>query len=73
MAQRLARRLCNECKQIIKVPRKSLLEMGFSDDELGNDFTLFRAHSMGCQHCHFGYAGRIGLYELLPISSALAE
>jgi type IV pilus assembly protein PilB len=47
--------------------------MGFSGDELCGGFTLFSAHSTGCQHCHFGYTGRIGLYELLPISNALAE
>lgn len=73
VAQRLARRLCNECKRAIEIPEKSLLEMGFNIDELCGGFTLFSANSAGCQHCHFGYTGRIGLYELLPISNALAE
>jgi type IV pilus assembly protein PilB len=73
VAQRLARRLCNECKHIIHIPEKSLLEMGFSNDELCNGFTLFGPHNAGCQHCHFGYTGRIGLYEMLPVSSSIAE
>ncbi len=73
VAQRLARRLCDECKHTIEIPEKSLLEMGFSVDKLCGNFTLFSAHSAGCQHCHFGYTGRIGLYEVLPISDALAE
>lgn len=73
VAQRLARRLCSECKETIDIPEKNLAEMGFSDDELRHGFTLFAAHSPGCQHCHFGYTGRIGLYEMLPVSSAIAK
>ena len=73
VAQRLARRLCAHCKRIETIPLKNLLQMGFAEPEIDRDFTLFAPHHSGCQHCHGGYAGRIGLYEILPISASIAH
>lgn len=73
VAQRLARRLCHYCRYPITIPKKILLDTGFSEDELPLGFEIFASKTRGCQHCHFGYTGRIGLYELLPISPSLAE
>ncbi len=73
VAQRLARRLCNECKRAVDIPEASLLQMGFSETELQLGFQIFSPHPSGCQRCHFGYTGRIGLYEVLPISAAIAH
>ncbi|MBY0378694.1 MAG: type IV-A pilus assembly ATPase PilB [Gammaproteobacteria bacterium] len=73
VAQRLARRLCPQCKQIETIPPKSLIQIGFSENEIDSGFSLFTPHPSGCNHCHRGYAGRIGLYEVMPISANIAQ
>ncbi len=73
VAQRLARRLCVNCKRLENIPRPSLIQMGFSEAEIDSDFNVFAPSPLGCAHCHQGYSGRIGLYELLPISPKIAE
>lgn len=70
IAQRLARRLCKECKTPADIPREALLEMGFSEDEL-KDMTLFSA--VGCSKCTEGYKGRVGIYEVVKITPELAR
>ncbi|NOQ17521.1 MAG: type IV-A pilus assembly ATPase PilB [Methyloprofundus sp.] len=68
MAQRLARRLCGYCKTDADYPDKTLLEAGFKEDEVGS-FTVYKA--VGCEHCNDGYKGRVGLYQVMPISEAM--
>lgn len=70
IAQRLARRLCNHCKEQITVPNESLLEAGFLENEL-NDLVIYKP--VGCDACTQGYKGRVGLYEVLPISARLGD
>jgi type IV pilus assembly protein PilB len=71
MAQRLARRLCPHCKQPHKIPATELLEMGYTYDEVEAGITLYKP--VGCSECSNGYKGRVGLYEMLPMSDAIAN
>ncbi|MBE0468698.1 MAG: type IV-A pilus assembly ATPase PilB [Methyloprofundus sp.] len=68
MAQRLARRLCEHCKIDSEYPEKILLEAGFQKEELGT-FTVFKP--VGCEHCNDGYKGRVGIYQVMPITEAM--
>jgi len=68
MAQRLARRLCEHCKVDSEYPENTLLEAGFNKEEL-NSFTVFKA--VGCDSCNDGYKGRVGIYQVMPITEAM--
>ncbi len=68
VAQRLARRLCGFCKQVANYPDAVWLSAGFSQSEIGQ-INVYEAH--GCEHCNHGYKGRIGIYQVLPISEAM--
>jgi type IV pilus assembly protein PilB len=71
IAQRLARRLCNNCKAVDDVPRAVLLEEGFTEDDLAKGVTLYKA--VGCDQCNLGYKGRTGIYQVMPISEAMQK
>jgi len=69
-AQRLARRLCKECKQPIEIPREALLQAGFKEEELDGTWTPY--HAVGCEVCkNTGYKGRVGIYQVMPISEEI--
>ena len=68
-AQRLARKLCPNCKTPADIPRESLLESGFEESELNGSWTPYRA--VGCSACNNGYKGRIGIYQVMPISEEI--
>jgi type IV pilus assembly protein PilB len=68
-AQRLARRLCEDCKAPGDYPREALLRAGFGADELDGCWQPYRA--VGCAACNNGYKGRVGLYQVMPVSEAL--
>nr|WP_229843094.1 type IV-A pilus assembly ATPase PilB [Halomonas urumqiensis] len=70
IAQRLARKLCTHCKQPADIPREVLLQQGFSEAEV-ESATIFEA--VGCKHCTQGYKGRVGIYEVVPISDAMSQ
>lgn len=70
IAQRLARRLCGNCKESAELPEKVLLEEGFKQAQL-SDLKLFKA--VGCDKCNDGYKGRVGIYEVVPITDAMAR
>ncbi len=70
VAQRLARRLCNNCKVEVDVPEHALLEVGFQPDDL-QDLTIFGAKEGGCSDCSSGYRGRSGLFQVLPITEEI--
>ncbi len=65
-AQRLARRLCVNCKAPVDLPREALLDAGFEEDELDGSWMPYRA--VGCQMCNNGYKGRLGIYQVMPIN-----
>ena len=70
MAQRLARRLCNKCKKPLDIPGEALLKSGFKEDQL-KDLTIYGA--IGCDSCTSGYKGRIGIYQVMPISEEMGR
>lgn len=66
IAQRLARRLCKSCKRPTNVPKQSLLEIGFTEEDLANpDNVIYEA--VGCSECREGYKGRVGIYEVMKV------
>ena len=71
MAQRLARRLCSNCKAPMeRPPEKVLREAGFTDEDLAGNWTMYRA--VGCEACKGkGYKGRAGLYEVMPMTERM--
>ena len=71
MAQRLARRLCPHCKQSHNIPDNELLEMGYTQQEVSEGITLYKP--VGCEECSNGYKGRVGIYEMLPMSESIAN
>ncbi|MEE8305959.1 MAG: type IV-A pilus assembly ATPase PilB [Gammaproteobacteria bacterium] len=68
IAQRLARRLCGNCKEPIDVPAEALLKEGFSQQEIDAGMTIFAP--VGCNQCTNGYKGRLGIFQVMPISEA---
>ncbi|MBI5259314.1 MAG: type IV-A pilus assembly ATPase PilB [Burkholderiales bacterium] len=67
-AQRLARRLCENCKQPADYPREAMLRAGYRPEDLDGSWRPFRA--VGCAACNGGYKGRLGLYQVMPITEA---
>jgi type IV pilus assembly protein PilB len=71
IAQRLARRLCNQCSiPETEVPHEALMELGFNDEML-ETATIKRA--VGCNACKDGYRGRVGIYEVVKVTKTLAN
>jgi type IV pilus assembly protein PilB len=68
-AQRLARRLCENCKTPADYPREALLRAGFAEAELDGSWRPYRA--VGCSSCSNGYRGRVGIYQVMPISEEI--
>jgi type IV pilus assembly protein PilB len=71
LAQRLARRVCLDCKEEIEIPKETLLDLGVPDEEVGS-FKCY--HGIGCTTCsQTGYKGRIALYEVMPMYEEIKE
>ena len=70
IAQRLCRRLCNHCKVPLKLPEKVLLDAGFTPEQLPG-LGLFS--QVGCDACNEGYKGRLGIYEVVPITDGISR
>ena len=68
-AQRLARKLCENCKKPADYPRESMLKAGFKGEDLDGNWKPFRA--VGCSACNNGYKGRVGIYQVMPITEAI--
>ncbi|MBP7880131.1 type IV-A pilus assembly ATPase PilB [Acinetobacter sp. NIPH 1852] len=72
IAQRLARRLCPQCKQAIDIPKQSLLELGFTEQDLANpELQIFQP--VGCSECREGYKGRVGIYEVMKVTPEISK
>jgi type IV pilus assembly protein PilB len=70
-AQRLARKICQECKEVEKVPVPALIQLGFSEEE-AESVKCYKGK--GCALCSgSGYKGRIALYEVMPVISEIKE
>ena len=70
IAQRLARRLCSNCKKTVDIPKAAMIEEGFAEDEL-DDITIYGP--VGCDQCAEGYKGRVGIYQVMPVSEAMGR
>ena len=70
IAQRLARRL-HDCKKPIDLPEAALLAEGFTKEEIDRGLTLYDA--VGCSGCNEGYKGRLGIYEVMPMSDEIGR
>lgn len=71
IAQRLARRLCPECRQPEEIPEHELLQLGFSQQQIDAGFTPYKP--CGCEFCSGGYKGRVGIYEVMKMSDEIAR
>ncbi len=71
-AQRLARRLCTQCKKPEDIPPEALLRAGFTDEDLDGSWQPFGPK--GCDHCKgTGYKGRVGIYQVMPITDEMRQ
>jgi type IV pilus assembly protein PilB len=70
-AQRLARKLCETCKTPADYPREAMLKAGFADHDLDGTWKPFRA--VGCSACTNGYKGRVGIYQVMPITDEIQK
>src|ERR1700728_4539210 len=71
IAQRLARRLCAHCRQPMDIPKEALLKEGFREEDVGAGLRIFGPK--GCPSCTDGYKGRVGIYQVLPITETIAR
>lgn len=72
IAQRLARRLCSHCKVPAEIPKNSLLEMGFTEQDLADpEFQIYQP--VGCPECREGYKGRVGIYEVMKVTPEISK
>jgi type IV pilus assembly protein PilB len=72
IAQRLARRLCPNCKTPLDVPHEALLREGFTEEQIAKtDFKVYKP--VGCSQCTDGYKGRVGIYEVLPVTETIGR
>ena len=68
-AQRLARRLCPQCKVPADIPHEALLGAGYSDEEIDGSWVTYKP--VGCSACNNGYKGRVGIYQVMPITEEI--
>jgi len=71
IAQRLARRLCPHCKQVLDIPADALLREGFTQADIDAGMTIFGP--TGCSHCTDGYKGRVGIYQVMPVTETIGR
>lgn len=71
IAQRLARRLCDNCKEVRDVPREALEKEGFSAQDIESGMTIFGP--VGCRSCNDGYKGRLGIFQVMEVSEIMGR
>jgi type IV pilus assembly protein PilB len=71
IAQRLARKLCNNCKQPIDLPAEAARKEGFEEQDIAKGIRVFRA--VGCSQCTDGYKGRMGIYQVMPVTETIGR
>ncbi|HEX6260554.1 MAG TPA: type IV-A pilus assembly ATPase PilB [Woeseiaceae bacterium] len=71
IAQRLARRLCDNCKQAKDIPHEALEKEGFTKKEIEAGLTIYVAS--GCKLCNAGYKGRVGIFQVMEVSEAMGR
>ncbi|MDJ0760226.1 MAG: type IV-A pilus assembly ATPase PilB [Woeseiaceae bacterium] len=73
IAQRLARRLCDGCKEVKDVPKEALLKEGFTEAQIDGGLTIFGPKSGGCKACNDGYKGRVGIFQVMEVSETMGR
>lgn len=68
-AQRLARRLCPQCKAPADIPHQALLDAGYPEEDIDGSWVPYKP--VGCSACNNGYKGRLGIYQVMPITEEL--
>ena len=68
-AQRLARRLCPQCKVPADIPHEVLVDAGYKEEEIDGSWVTYRP--VGCSACNNGYKGRLGIYQVMPITEEI--
>jgi len=71
IAQRLARRLCAQCKQPLEIPDEALLKEGFAPEDIAAGIKVFGPK--GCGSCTDGYKGRVGIYQVMPVTETIGR
>lgn len=71
IAQRLARRLCSQCKKPVDLPKEALIEEGFTETQIKSGIKVYGP--VGCDQCSNGYKGRVGIYQVMPISAEIGK
>jgi len=71
IAQRLARRLCDNCKEVKDIPREALEKEGFDAEDIENGLTIFGP--VGCKSCNDGYKGRLGVFQVMEVSETMGR
>ncbi len=71
IAQRLARRLCDNCKEVQEIPKEALEKEGFDADDIDNGLTIFGP--VGCKSCNDGYKGRLGIFQVMEVSEVMGR
>jgi type IV pilus assembly protein PilB len=71
IAQRLARRLCDNCKEPIDIPIEALRKEGFSQADIDEGLTIYSAK--GCNLCTAGYKGRTGVFQVMPVTETIGR
>ena len=71
IAQRLGRRLCENCKEIREIPKEALLKEGFSEQQIESGLTIFGPK--GCSSCNEGYKGRVGIFQVMEVSETMGR
>ncbi len=71
IAQRLARRLCDSCKEAKDIPQEALLREGFEKGDIENGLTIFGP--IGCRSCNDGYKGRLGIFQVMEVSETMGR
>ncbi len=71
IAQRLARRLCSQCKALVEIPAEALLKEGFQEADVRAGIKIYGPK--GCSNCSDGYKGRCGIYQVMPVTEAMGR
>jgi type IV pilus assembly protein PilB len=71
IAQRLARRLCEQCKEQREIPDDALLREGFTQEDIRGGLRVFGP--IGCKQCNDGYKGRVGIYQVMPVTETIGR
>jgi type IV pilus assembly protein PilB len=71
IAQRLARRLCDKCKEVKDIPREALVQEGFDTKDIESGLSIFGP--IGCKSCNDGYKGRLGIFQVMEVSETMGR